>query len=92
VREVEPIGDRSFWPEVAIAAYVGAPLLKRVIGRQRKNRMKGCLEGGSGKKMEMKESEKTKKLVRGKYKCPNCDELSHRKSSPKCPLNRTKKR
>jgi hypothetical protein len=32
VREVEPIADRSFWPEVAIAAYVGAPLLKRVIG------------------------------------------------------------
>jgi hypothetical protein len=38
-REVEPIVDRSFWPEVAIAAYVGAPLLKRVVDRQRKNRM-----------------------------------------------------
>jgi hypothetical protein len=32
VREVEPIADQSFWPEVAIAAYVGAPLLKRAIG------------------------------------------------------------
>jgi hypothetical protein len=28
-------------PEVAIAADVGAPLIKRPVGRQRKNRMKG---------------------------------------------------
>jgi hypothetical protein len=91
-REVEPIADRSYWPQVPIAAYVGAPILKRVVGRQRKNRMKGCLEGGSGKKADTKESVKDKKLVRGKCKCPNCDELDHRKSSPKCPLNETKKR
>jgi hypothetical protein len=91
-REVELIGDRSFWPQVAIAAYVGAPLLKRVVGRQRKHRMKGCLEGGSGKKTKKKESEKAKKLIRGKFKCPNYGELGHRKSSPKCPLNGTKKR
>jgi hypothetical protein len=54
--------------------------------------MKGCLDGGSGKKTETKESEKAKKLVCGKCKCPNCGELGHRKSSPKCPLNGTKKR
>jgi hypothetical protein len=91
VREVEPIADRSFWPEVTIAAYVGAPLLKRTVGRQRKNRMKDCLEGGSGKKTDKDESEKAKKLIRRKFKCPNCGRLDHRKISPKCPLNGTKK-
>jgi hypothetical protein len=87
--EVEPIADRSFWLQVAIA---GAPILKRAVGRQRTNRMKDCLEGGSGKKTDMKELEKDKKLVRGKCRCLNCGELGHRKSSPKCSLNRTKKR
>jgi hypothetical protein len=64
-REVEPIAHRSFWPEVEIAAYVGAPLLKRAVGRQMKNIMKGCLEGESGKKMEKNESENAKKLICG---------------------------
>jgi hypothetical protein len=50
---------------VEIAAYVGAPLLKRAVGRQMKNRMKGCLEGESGKKMEKNESENAKKLICG---------------------------
>jgi hypothetical protein len=77
---------------VAIAAYVGAPLLKRVVGQQRKNKMKDYLEGGSGKKTDTKESEKAKKLVRGKCKYPNYGELGHRKSSYRCPLNGTKKR
>jgi hypothetical protein len=53
----------------------------------RKDRIKGCLKGGSGKKPE-----KAKKMICGKFKCPNCDELGHRKNSPKCPLNGTKKR
>jgi hypothetical protein len=91
-REVQPIADRSFWPDVEIAAYVGAPLLKRPDDRQRKNRMKCCFEGGSGKKTEKNESEKAKKLICGQFKCPNCDQLGHRKVSPKCPLNGTKKR
>jgi hypothetical protein len=91
-REVHPIAGRSFWPDVEIVAYVGAPLLKRPVGHQRKNRMKGCLEGGSGKKTEKNESEKAKKLICGQFKCPNCDPLGHRKASPKCPLNGTKKR
>jgi hypothetical protein len=42
-RRVEQLGDRSFWPQVEIAADVGATLLKRSVGRQRKNRIKGCL-------------------------------------------------
>jgi rubrerythrin len=44
------------------------------------------------KKAGSKDNEKTRKLVRGKYKCPNCGELGHRKNSPKCPLNSCKKR
>jgi hypothetical protein len=92
VREVEQLADRSYWPEVEIAAYVGAPLLKRGIGRQRMNRMKDCLEGVSGKKASGNETEKAKKVIRGKFKCPNCGELGHRKNSPKCCFNRTKKR
>jgi hypothetical protein len=48
--------------------------------------MKGCLEGGSGK------NEKARKMLRRKYKCPNCGDFGHRKNSPKCPLNSTKKR
>jgi hypothetical protein len=53
--------------------------------------MKGCLEvGGNSKKPSS--SEKDKKIIRGKFKCPNCQELGHRKKQPKCPLNGTKKR
>jgi hypothetical protein len=91
-RRVEQLGDRSFWPEVEIAVDVGAPLSKRAVGRQRKNRIKGCLEGESGKKLSGNETEKAKKLIRGKFKCPNCGELGHRKNSLKCRLNGTKKR
>jgi hypothetical protein len=32
-REVQPIADRSFWPDVKTAAYVGAPLVKRPADR-----------------------------------------------------------
>jgi hypothetical protein len=91
-RRVEPLGDRSFWPQVELKDEVCAPLLKRLVGRQRKNRIKGCLEGGSGKKASGNETEKAKKLVRGKFKCSNCGELGHRKKSHKCRLNGTKKR
>jgi predicted RNA-binding Zn-ribbon protein involved in translation (DUF1610 family) len=96
-REVEPLGDQSFWPHVKIAAEVGAPISKRSVGRQRKNRIKGCLEGASAKKASAKEesgneTKKAKKAVRGKFNCPNCGKLGHRKNSPKCRLNGTKKR
>jgi hypothetical protein len=47
---------------------VSAPLQKRGIGRQRENRMKSCLEGGSGRsksssKAAGNENEKTKKWL-----------------------------
>jgi hypothetical protein len=89
-RVVVPLGDKSFWPQVDIGVKVGAPLCKRPVGRQRKNRIKGCLEGGSWKKAMDKE--KTKKLIRGQFRCSNCGELGHRKNSLKCHLNGTKKR
>ena len=91
-RLVEPIESKLFWPKVDFAKEVGAPLGKRGVGRQRKNRFKSCLEGGSSKKKPANESEKAKKIIRGKFKCPNCGELGHRKTSYKCPLNGTKKR
>jgi hypothetical protein len=87
---VVPLGDKSLWPQVNIGVTIRAPLCKRPVGRQRKNRMKGCLEGGSGKKATDKE--KTKKLIRGQFMCPNCGGLGHRKNSMKCHLNGTKKR
>jgi hypothetical protein len=49
MRRIPPIGDRSFWPKVDFSNEVFAPMAKRGVGRQRKNRMKSCLEGGSGK-------------------------------------------
>jgi predicted RNA-binding Zn-ribbon protein involved in translation (DUF1610 family) len=89
-RMVEPLENKMFWPKVDFAKEVG--------GRQRKNRIKSCLEGGSGKKkattdnVKTNDNVKTKKIIRGKFKCPKCGELGHRKSSYKCPLNGTKKR
>jgi hypothetical protein len=92
-RVFEELGDRSLWAKVDISFHVGAPLGRRKVGRQRKNRMKGCLKlGGSGQKASANECEKAKKLVRGKFRCPNCHELGHRKNSPKYPLNGIKKR
>ena len=92
-RRIESVGDKSFWPQVAIAEEVNAPIGKRSVGRQRKNRMKSCLEGGAAKKKRsIPEEEKEKKLLRGKIKCPNCGQLGHRKASPKCPLNGSKKK
>jgi hypothetical protein len=57
-----------------------------------KNRMKGCLKGGSGKKKNGKEKEKTKKPFQVQFRCLNCGELGHRKNILKCYLNRIKKR
>ena len=69
---VVPLGDKSFCPKVDIASEVGAPLTKRSVGQQRKNRIKSCLEGGSSsKKQSEKKPEGTKVVVRGSFKCPN---------------------
>jgi hypothetical protein len=89
-RVVQPIGDKSFWPDVPFAKEVGAPIGKHAVDRQRKNRIKGCHEGGGGKKKT--NNENGKKSIRGKFKCPNCGELGHKKASYKCPFNGTKKR
>jgi hypothetical protein len=75
---------------VDIGFHVGAPLGRRA-GRRRKTGMKGCLKGGSGKKKSANDTKKERKLVREKFKCRNCHELRHRKNSPKCPLNGTRK-
>jgi hypothetical protein len=92
-RRIESVGDKSFWPKVSLADEVNAPIGKRSVGRQRKNRIKSCLEGGATKqkKQSIPEEEKEKKLLRGKIKCSNCGQLGHRKASPKCPLNGSKK-
>ena len=50
VREIEPMTDRSQWPHVELPFGVGAPLAKPTRGRNRKLRIKGCLEGGHRKK------------------------------------------
>jgi hypothetical protein len=92
-RRIESVGDKSFWPKVSLADEVNAPIGKRTVGRQRKNRIKSCLEGGAAKKKQsIPDEENEKKLLRGKIKCPNCGQLGHRKASRKCPLNGSKKR
>lgn len=79
------------WPKVDISSEIGAPLGKRSVGRQRKNRIKSALEGGGGTK-KPKETEKEKKRIEGKCRCPKCGELGHRQSSYECPYNGIKKR
>jgi hypothetical protein len=49
-RLIEPIPDRTQWPIVELPLQVEAPLNKKGVGRYRKLRIKGCLEGGSGGK------------------------------------------
>jgi hypothetical protein len=92
MRRIPPIGDRSFWPKVDIANEVFAPMAKRGVGRQRKNRIKSCLEGGTAKKRKGVENAQCTTKIKRQYTCPNCGQLGHRKTSYKCPLNGTKKR
>jgi hypothetical protein len=87
---IEQLRDKLSWTFVDFAKYVSAPLGKTCVGRQRKNRIKSCLEGGQTKKQNGTHH-KYRQMIRGKYKCPNCGELGHRKNSPKCHLNGTKK-
>ncbi|KAG2657364.1 hypothetical protein PVAP13_1KG148131 [Panicum virgatum] len=49
VRNIEPLPDKTQWPDVDLPFVVGAPLGKRGRGRPRKLRMKSCLEGGNSK-------------------------------------------
>lgn len=96
-RMIEPIPHKDKWPKLDLPIEIAAPLSKRSVGRQKKNRIKGCLEGGSGgsksgPNISENENEKTKKMIRGKARCSGCGEFVHRKSSYKCSLNGTKKR
>jgi hypothetical protein len=77
------------------------------MGRRRKLRLKGCLEGGH-KKKGAKDVEggnataptddtvptngKGKKMIRGPMTCKKCGEKGHRQASSKCSLNGTKKK
>jgi len=49
-RLIEPLLDKTQWPQVPLPFTVGAPLDKKGAGRYRKLQIKGCLEGGSGGK------------------------------------------
>ncbi|CAA0838635.1 Unknown protein [Striga hermonthica] len=105
-RLIEPLPDKSQWPDVELPFGVKAPLDKKAAGRYRKLRIKGFLEGGNSKgkkaakekaneanKQAADETEKGKKqMIRGKRKCNGCGELGHSETSYKCHLNGTKKR
>ncbi|KAF0923183.1 hypothetical protein E2562_003394 [Oryza meyeriana var. granulata] len=45
----EKMDDKSQWPKVNLGIKLLPPLTKRDIGRQRKNRIIGCLEKEGGK-------------------------------------------
>jgi len=92
--------DRSMWPKVDLGYVLGAPLGKRGVDRQRKNRIKSFLEGGSRKGKVGKDNEnekdigkgKEKIMIRGPMTCRRCGNKGHRQASYKCPLNGTKKK
>jgi hypothetical protein len=46
---------------------VFAPMAKRGVGRQRKNRMKSCLEGGSEKKQKGVENAQGTTKIKRQY-------------------------
>ena len=63
-RLIEPLSDRTHWPEVVLDFTVNAPLGKRSAGKPRKLRIKGCLEGGSGGKSKKDARMLPTKLIR----------------------------
>jgi hypothetical protein len=104
-REIEPMLDKTQWPQVDLPFSVGAPLCKLPVGRRRKLRMKAWNEGGHKKKGSKNDeisnagdnntaptNEKGKKKVRGPMTCKRCGQQGHRQASAKCPLNGTKKK
>jgi hypothetical protein len=101
-REIEPLTDKTQWPQVELPFAVGAPLAKGSAGRRRKLRLKGCLEGGQKKKNVEGANEgengavpinaKGQKMTRGPMTCIRCGEKGHRQASSKCPLNGTAKK
>jgi hypothetical protein len=106
-REIEPMIDKTQWPQVDLPFLVGAPLAKLPIGRQRKLRMKGWEEGGHKKKGKYTNEDegekgydndivstnaKGQKMIRGPMTCKRCGEKGHRQASTKCPFNGTAKK
>lgn len=81
---IQPLTDKSQWPKVNLGFKLLPPLVKRSVGRQWKNRIKGCLEKGGS----------SRKDVKGKWQvlCKRCGERGHRETSSKCCYNGTKKR
>ena len=81
---IEPLTDRSQWPNVILYFVLHAPLPKRSAGRSRKLRIKGCLEKGGGRKPPPKGQ------VGSQNRCKKCEELGHRQTA--CPTNGVRKR
>jgi hypothetical protein len=102
-REIEPMLGKTQWPQGDLPFLVGASLAKLPVGRRRKLRIKGWMEGGH-KKKGSKDSEITKeghndiapangngkKKIKGPMTCLKCGQLGHRQASAKCPLNEKK--
>ena len=103
---IEPMIDKTQWPQVELPFLVGAPLAKLPVGRRKKLRRKGWMEGGH-KKKGSKDGEGTnngcdnataptnakgKKMIRGPMTCKRCGEKGHWQASAKCPLNGTAKK
>jgi len=59
---VEPLPDRSQWPQVDLGFKVLPPLLGRAAGRPRVLRIRGCLEKNATKK---------------KVRCKRCGDFGH---------------
>ena len=80
---IKPLPDMSQWVHVYPRFKVLPPLSKRDVGRQRK-KIPSCTKN------------KGNKPARGKgmwqVTCKSCLGFGHRTTSPKCPLNETKKR
>jgi hypothetical protein len=74
---IYPLRDKSQWPQVESDHEVRAPLGKRGVGRQRKLRIKSCLEGGRKSKSASKGDQPAKTVKRGPTKCKRCGELGH---------------
>ena len=83
---IPALTDQSQWPEVEIEFSMCPPLTKRKAGRPKESRFKAWFEkGGSSKKGKGKKDENPKRSQKGnKNRCKLCQELGHRKGSPKC--------
>uniref|UniRef100_A0A0A8ZEQ7 SWIM-type domain-containing protein n=1 Tax=Arundo donax TaxID=35708 RepID=A0A0A8ZEQ7_ARUDO len=77
---IQPLTDKFQWPKVNLGFRLLPPMTKRSVGRQRKNRIPGCLE----------KKGRTKGLWQ--ITCNSCGGKGHRESGPKCPNNGTKKK